>query len=80
LTSATNGAGRLSRTKNLFHSGESDHLNALFASPAYRVRFKWQTGSLAFWDNRSMQHYGVWDFGDETRELERVTIKGEPIA
>ena len=55
------------------------HLNAQFARPEYQVRFKWQTGSVAFWDNRATQHYGVWDFGDAARELERVTIKGQPI-
>jgi taurine dioxygenase len=55
------------------------HLTAQFARPEYQVRFKWQSGSLAFWDNRATQHYGVWDFGDAPRELERVTIKGEPI-
>ena len=59
---------------------ESDRLlaqlNAQFTRPEYQVRFKWRKGSLAFWDNRSTQHYGVWDFGEVTRELERVTIKG----
>jgi len=53
------------------------HLNAQFTRPEYQVRFKWRKGSLAFWDNRASQHYGVWDFGDATRELERVTIKGQ---
>lgn len=52
------------------------HLTAQFTRPEYQVRFKWRKGSLAFWDNRATQHYGVWDFGEATRELERVTIKG----
>ncbi|MGA2410199.1 MAG: TauD/TfdA family dioxygenase [Candidatus Binataceae bacterium] len=64
-------------------SQESDrllgHLNAQFTRPEYQVRFKWRRGSVAFWDNRATQHYGVWDFGDATRELERVTVKGQPI-
>jgi alpha-ketoglutarate-dependent taurine dioxygenase len=55
------------------------HLLSQFTLPEYQVRFKWRLGSLAFWDNRATQHYGVWDFGDATRELERVTIKGLPI-
>jgi taurine dioxygenase len=55
------------------------HLNAQFTRPEYQVRCKWRKGSLAFWDNRATQHYGVWDFGDATRELERVTVKGRPI-
>lgn len=53
-------------------------LNSQFTRPEYQVRFRWRKGSLAFWDNRSTQHYGVWDFGEATRELERVTIKGQP--
>jgi taurine dioxygenase len=52
------------------------HLLAQFVLPEYQVRFKWRPGSIAFWDNRATQHYGVWDFGDANRELERVTIKG----
>jgi taurine dioxygenase len=55
------------------------HLNEQFTRPEYQVRYKWKKGSIAFWDNRSTQHYGVWDFGDANRELERVTIKGKPI-
>jgi len=53
------------------------HLLSQFAQPEYQVRFKWRPGSIAFWDNRATQHYGVWDFGDAKRELERVTIKGQ---
>jgi alpha-ketoglutarate-dependent taurine dioxygenase len=53
------------------------HLLSQFVQPEYQVRFKWRPGSIAFWDNRATQHYGVWDFGDATRELERVTIKGQ---
>lgn len=55
------------------------HLTEQFNRPEYQVRFKWRVGSVAFWDNRSTQHYGVWDFGDAVRELERVTIKGQPV-
>jgi taurine dioxygenase len=55
------------------------HLNAQFTRPEYQVRLKWRKGTIAFWDNRSTQHYGVWDFGDAERELERVTVKGQPI-
>jgi alpha-ketoglutarate-dependent taurine dioxygenase len=50
-----------------------------FTRPEYQVRFKWQEGSIAFWDNRSTQHYAVRDYGDAGRELERVTIKGQPL-
>lgn len=44
--------------------------------PEYQVRFRWQKGSIAFWDNRSTQHYGVADYIGE-RHLERVTVIGD---
>ena len=52
-------------------------LYALVAKPQYQCRFRWQTRSVAFWDNRSVQHYGVPDFGDQERLMERVTIAGD---
>ncbi len=44
--------------------------------PEYQVRFRWELGSIAFWDNRSTQHYGVADYSGY-RCLERVTIVGD---
>ena len=44
--------------------------------PEYQVRFSWQPGSIAFWDNRSTQHYGVADYIGP-RHLERVTVVGD---
>lgn len=44
--------------------------------PEYQVRFRWQPGSIAFWDNRATQHYGVADYSGR-RHLERVTIVGD---
>lgn len=44
--------------------------------PEYQVRFQWQPGSIAFWDNRSTQHYGVADY-QGPRHLERVTVVGD---
>lgn len=45
--------------------------------PEYQCRFRWQAGSVAFWDNRSTQHYAVGDYGAEHRLMERVTICGD---
>ena len=44
--------------------------------PEYQVRFRWQPRSIAFWDNRSTQHYGVADYTGP-RHLERVTVVGD---
>jgi alpha-ketoglutarate-dependent taurine dioxygenase len=48
--------------------------------PEYTVRFRWQPGSIAFWDNRSTAHLGPSDLGhleDTTRVLYRTTIEGD---
>ncbi len=44
--------------------------------PEYQVRFRWEPGSIAIWDNRSTQHYGVADYSG-WRHLERVTVEGD---
>ena len=28
----------------------------------YQCRWKWQPGDVAFWDNRSTQHYAISDY------------------
>jgi taurine dioxygenase len=45
--------------------------------PEYQCRFRWQQHSVAFWDNRSSQHYAVSDYWPMTRTAERVTIVGD---
>ena len=42
------------------------------------VRFKWEPGSIAFWDNRSTQHQAIRDVYDSEfeREFYRVTLNG----
>ena len=47
-------------------------------SPEYQCRFHWEEGSIAFWDNRSVQHYAVADY-EERRIMHRATIDG-PVA
>lgn len=44
--------------------------------PEFQVRWSWQPGSIAFWDNRATQHYAVPDYRGD-RHMERVTIVGD---
>lgn len=59
---------------------ESRHiLNMLFDHvqlPEFQVRFKWEPGSVAIWDNRATQHYAPNDYRD-LRRLRRVQIDGD---
>jgi alpha-ketoglutarate-dependent sulfate ester dioxygenase len=41
------------------------------------VRWHWSLGDIAIWDNRATQHYGVSDYGDQHRQLRRVTVVGD---
>jgi len=43
----------------------------------FQVRFRWQPHSVAFWDNRSVQHLAIWDYYPQVRSGRRVTIKGD---
>ncbi|MEW1861841.1 TauD/TfdA family dioxygenase [Streptomyces sp. NPDC088194] len=45
--------------------------------PEYQVRFRWEAGSVAFWDNRTTVHYGVNDYFPQHRLMERVVIAGD---
>jgi taurine dioxygenase len=53
------------------------HLYAQAAIPEYQCRFQWRANSIAFWDNRSSQHYAVSDYFPALRRMERVTIIGD---
>ena len=45
-------------------------------SPEFQCRFRWDTHSVAFWDNRAAQHYAVPDYS-ERRVMHRVTLEGD---
>ncbi|MFF2774123.1 TauD/TfdA dioxygenase family protein [Streptomyces sp. NPDC058052] len=52
-------------------------LQAHVERPENTVRWQWQAGDVAIWDNRATQHYGVDDSDDHDRKLRRVTIDGD---
>jgi taurine dioxygenase len=44
----------------------------------YQVRWRWQPGSVAIWDNRATQHYAAMDYPPCHRKMERAGIVGTP--
>lgn len=46
-------------------------------TPEYQCRFRWRTNSVAFWDNRAVQHYASFDYPGKVRRVERVTVAGD---
>ncbi len=50
-----------------------DHLESV----DFQVRFSWEAGSVAMWDNRVTQHYAVWDYHPHVRHGHRVSVVGE---
>jgi taurine dioxygenase len=47
------------------------------ATPEYQCRFRWRKHSVAFWDNRAVQHYAAFDYIPNVRHVERVTVIGD---
>jgi len=41
------------------------------------VRWTWEPGDVAMWDNRATQHYAVADFDTQPREMRRITLAGD---
>ena len=48
--------------------------------PEFTARFRWQPGSLAFWDNRSTWHLALNDYAGHRRLLHRITIEGSQLS
>jgi alpha-ketoglutarate-dependent taurine dioxygenase len=63
------------------NSGESRALFRIFQDRITwlenTIRWNWELGDVAMWDNRATQHYAVSDFGNQRRTMHRITLAGD---
>jgi taurine dioxygenase len=52
------------------------HLTRWIQQPRFTVRYRWNAGTVAMWDNRCTQHHVLNDFAGE-RVIQRVTVMGD---
>ena len=45
--------------------------------PEFTCRFRWEKGSVAFWDNRAVKHLAIHDAGPHLRLMRRVQVCGD---
>src|ERR1700722_12406471 len=64
------------------NGSDSRHLMSILQDhitrPENTVRWRWQAGDVAIWDNRSTQHRAITDFGSQLRVMKRATLAGFP--
>lgn len=54
-----------------------ERLFAEYRRPEHQCRFRWQPGSVAFWDNRATAHYAASDYHPQPRVMDRISIAGD---
>ena len=72
--------GHTTHFKGLTEEESRPLLDYLFlhqVRPEFTCRFRWEPGSLAFWDNRCVQHNPVNDYHGYRRVMHRVTLAGD---
>jgi taurine dioxygenase len=72
--------GHTVRFKDMSEAESAPLLNYLFAHqqrPEFTCRFRWEAGSLAFWDNRCAQHNPINGYHGFRRVMHRVTLAGD---
>jgi len=42
----------------------------------FQCRFRWSSDAIAIWDNRSTQHFAMWDYWPHSRKGRRVSARG----
>ncbi|RYG98440.1 MAG: taurine dioxygenase [Alphaproteobacteria bacterium] len=69
-----------SHFKGMTESESAPILSYLFehqVRPEFTCRFRWRSGSLAFWDNRATQHNPINDYHGYRRVMRRITLAGD---
>ena len=72
--------GHTLRFRDMTEAESAPLLGFLFAHqtrPEFTCRFRWEEGSLAFWDNRCAQHNPINDYHGFRRVMHRVTLAGD---
>jgi len=72
--------GHTLRFEGMSEAESAPILRFLFAHqnrPEFTCRFRWEPGSLAFWDNRCAQHNPINDYHGFRRVMHRVTLAGD---
>lgn len=54
-----------------------EYLYAHSTRPDRIYRHHWSEGDVVMWDNRCTMHYAVHDYGEEIRDLHRISIVGD---
>jgi taurine dioxygenase len=49
-------------------------MKSAIARPDSQCRFRWESGDIAFWDNRACLHYATNNYWPERRTMERLTL------